>query len=384
MPVADTSLSAELERLRALSGIKWSRYPEGTLACWVADMDLPPPPAVVEALRALVERGDFGYHMAAHAELPRAWARWMEGRHGWRPDPSLARVFTDVLQVVDLALWLGTRPGDGVVVFTPVYPPFLRMVPAIGRRVVECPLDPPRWRLDPERLAASVDEGTRAVLLCNPHNPTGRAFTAEELRSVAEVAARHDLLVISDEIWADVVFSGFRHLPFASLPEADGVRTVTAHAASKAFNLAGLRCAVGHVGDREIGRRMADLPAHLLGGVGSPGAIATLAAWSAGGEWLDATVPFLEGQRDRLARLLSERLPMARSTPPEATYLAWIDFRGYALGDDPAAALLEKGKVALNPGPDFGENGKGFGRLNFAASRVVLDEAVRRIMEVLR
>lgn len=379
MPHDPADLGAELDRLCSLSGIKWSRYPKGTLACWVADMDLPPAPPIADALRVLVERGDFGYNFAAHMQLPGAWVEWMTERHGWRPEEQHVRVLTDVLQAVDLALWLGTKPGDGVVIFTPVYPPFLKMVPAIGRRIVDCPLDPQGWRLDPERLEACIDPGTRAILMCNPHNPTGRAFSAEELRAIAEVARRHDLLVISDEIWADVVHSGARHIPFASLPEAEGLRVVTAHAASKAFNLAGLRCTVAHVQGAELERALAELPGHLLGGVSSPGAIATLTAWTEGGEWLDETVRFLEQQRDYLLARLAEDLPKVRTTRPEATYLAWLDFREYGLGDDPAEVLLEKAQVALGSGPDFGEHGKGFARVNFATSRVVLEEAVGRM-----
>lgn len=383
MPHDPTDLAAELERLCALSGIKWSRYPKGTLAAWVADMDLPTAPVVTEALRGLVERADFGYNFGAHAQLPGAWCAWMAGRHGWQPDEKRVHLCADVLQPADLALWLRTKPGDGVVLFTPVYPPFFQMVRGTGRRVVDCPLDPDGWKLDPGRLEACIDDSTRAILMCNPHNPSGRAFTREELQAIAEVAERHDLLVISDEIWADVVYSGATHIPFASISEQAAARTVTCHAASKAFNLAGLRCAVAHVGDADLEREMCELPGHLLGGPGSPGAIATLAAWTEGGPWLDETVRFLEEQRDHLLARLAAELPGVRVSAPEATYLAWLDLRGYGLGDDPAKVLLERAQVALGPGPDFGEHGRGWARLNFATSRVVLDEVVTRVVGAL-
>jgi len=379
-----TDLAAEIERLCALSGIKWSRYPKGTLAAWVADMDLPTAPVITEALRGLVERADFGYNFAAHMQLPGAWAAWMEHRHGWRPDEARVRLVTDVLQAVDLALMFGTQPGDGVVIFTPVYPPFLKMVPAIGRRIVDCPLEPGTWRLDSERLEACVvAERARCVLLCSPHNPTGRAFSREELEAIAEVAERHDLLVISDEIWADVVYSGAKHIPFAKVAEGRDVRWVIAHAASKAFNLAGLRCAVAYFGDAEIERQACELPGHLLGGVSAPGALATLTAFTEGEPWLDETVVFLEEQRDYLVERLRAELPEAGVTMPEATYLAWLDLRAYGLGDAPAAVLLERARVALGSGPDFGEHGKGWARVNFATSRVVLGEVVGRVVSVL-
>lgn len=379
MPHDPFDLAADLERLCSLSGIKWSRYPQGILAAWVADMDLPTAPVVTEAVRGLVDRCDFGYSFAAHAALPGAFAQWEAERHGWRPDEKRVRVFTDVLQAVDLALWLRTKPGDGVVLFTPVYPPFFRMVTATGRRIVDCPLDPDGWRLDPELLEASIDSTTTAILMCNPHNPTGRAFTAEELAGIARVAERHDLLVISDEIWADVVYSGARHIPFASISEETAARTVTATSASKAFNLAGLRCAVAHIGDAELDARICELPGHLLGGVSSPGAVASLAAWTAGAPWLDETVAFLGQQRDHLMARLAEELPEARVSTPEATYLAWLDLRAFDLGDDPAAWLLKCAKVALGAGPDFGEHGAGYARVNFATTRAVLDELVDRL-----
>ena len=210
-------LGADLDRLRSLTCIKWSRYDDDVIPAWVADMDLAPAPVTVEAVRALVECGDFGYNFAAAAQLPEVFSAWEEKHHGWRPDPAGVRVFCDVMQAVETAIWLHTEPGDGVVLFTPVYFPFFPAVTSTGRRIVDCPLDPDGWRIDPERLAAVIDSTTRAILLCNPHNPTGRVFDAEELGAIAEVAERHDLLVISDEIWGDLTHPGAKHVPIASL-----------------------------------------------------------------------------------------------------------------------------------------------------------------------
>jgi cystathionine beta-lyase len=385
-----TDLAGDIARLRALKGIKWSRYPDDVLPCWVADMDIGTAPMINEALEELVRLGDFGYNFAAAAALPGAWAEWQASRHGWRPDTERVRVFSDVLQAVDVALWCGTAPGDGVVLFTPVYPPFLRCVEGIGRVVVDCPLDPETWRLEPSRLEAAIAEAerartpVRAVLLCNPHNPTGRAFSREELEVVAEAARERDLLVISDEIWGDLVFEGREHIPFASLSSDAASRTVTASAASKTFSVAGLRCAVAHIGAEEIEERIAGLPGHMLGGVGTPGAVAAHTAWTKGGPWAEETVRFLASQRDHVVERVAAELPRVRLRSPEATYLAWLDLRGYGLGDDPAAWLLEHAKVALSPGPDFGVHGNGFARLNFATTRAVLDEALDRIVRALR
>jgi cysteine-S-conjugate beta-lyase len=383
-PDAREPLSADLHRLRSLTSIKWTMHDAGVLPAWVADMDLPPAPAVVAAVERLAARGDFGYNFDAACRLADAYAAWQERRHGWCPDTERLRLFCDVMQAVQTALWLATEPGDGVVIFTPIYPPFLSSVTSTGRRVIDCPLEPPRWRLDPDLLEAVIDERTRVILLCSPHNPTGRVFTAGELEAVARVAARHDLLVISDEIWGDLTHRDTPFRPFASLGEEAASRTVTVGAASKAFNIAGLRCAIAHIGDDRIAAGLAALPDHLLGAVGSPGAEATLAAWTQGEDWLERTRDHLTAQRDHLASRLSDELPEVRFALAEATYLAWLDFRPCALGDDPARWFLEHARVALSAGPDFGPHGAGFARLNFATSRELLDEIVDRMVRAVR
>lgn len=381
---ARSTCEADLERLRSLTCIKWTRYPADVIPAWVADMDLAPAPAAVHAVHELVERGDFGYNFAAHAQIPDAFCAWQEHGHGWRPVAEQVRLFCDVMQAVETALWLHTEPGDGVVLFTPVYHPFFPAITSTGRRVVECPLEAPGWRIDPELLASAIDGTTRAILLCNPHNPTGRVFDAEELAAIAEVAERHDLLVISDEIWADLVHPGAKHVPFASLSDEAAARTVTVSAASKAFNIAGLHCAVAHVGHPGVAAGLDDLPTHLLGGVGTPGAEATLAAWTKGEPWLEEVRKHLTSQRDHLTERVAAELPEVRFHVPEATYLAWLDFRNTTVADDPAAELLSRARVALSAGPDFGERGRGFARLNFATSRELLDEIVDRIVAALR
>jgi cystathionine beta-lyase len=371
----------DLRRLRSLTGMKWAWHDSDVLCAWVADMDLPPAPVAVEAVRALVERGDFGYNFAAARQLPEAFSAWEERHHGWRPDVARLRLFCDVMQAVDVALWTATEPSDGVIVFTPIYPPFLTSAAAAGRRLIDCPLDPSGWRLDTDALAdAAAQSHARAILLCNPHNPTGRAFTREELSAIAETAERHDLLIIADEIWADIVHPGATHVPIASLAETIAARTVTISAASKAFNLAGLRCAVAHLGDAGVHAAVKALPGHVLGAVGTPGAEASLAAWTLGEEWLAETRVHLTEMRDHVAARLAAELPDVRHAVPEATYLAWLDFSAYGLGDDPAKVLLDEGRVALSAGLDFGERGAGFARLNFATTRPILDAVLDRIV----
>ena len=380
-PITD-SRGAELERLRALTCVKWTAFGDDVLASWVADMDFSPAPVCREAVAALAERGDFGYNDAATAQLPEVWAEWQERSHGWRPEPAKTRLFCDVMQGVETALWLNTEPGDGVVIFTPVYPPFFSAIRNNGRRVVECALGE-GWRIEEEALEAAVAQGVRAILTCNPHNPTGRVFDEVELGIIAEVAERHDLVVISDEIWADLVYPGAKHVPLASLSSDIARRTVTVTAASKAFNVAGLRCAIAHLGHAPTADKIRELPGHLLGAVGSPGAEASLAVWTRGHKWLAETRRALVARRDHAFARVRAELPEARVTLPEATYLLWVDLSAYGVEEAPAKRLLDEGRVALGSGPDFGELGRGCVRVNFATSEPILDAVLDRVVRTV-
>lgn len=371
----------DIERLRALTGIKWRRFGDDVIPAWVADMDFATAPAIVSALSEMVEASDFGYNMASFGDvIPAAWAAWSAGRFGWEPAVERTRVFSTSLQAIAAAVQLGTGPGDGVVLFTPVYPPFFHLVTGAGRRVVEYALDENDGRIDAVALRDSLDDTTTAIILCNPHNPLGRAFSAHELEAVLEVAHERDLLVISDEIWQDIVYPGATHTVFASLSEAAQARTVTVTAASKSFSLGGLSCAVAHLGSKRVLERICAMPPHLLGGVNALGARATLEAWTHGEPWLASTVETLGSNRDHLISRFTTELPQVRVTAPQATYLAWLDFQDTPIAADPAAALLDAGRVALSPGPDFGERGAGFARLNFATHRELLDEIIDRIV----
>ena len=372
-----------IEHLRGLSGIKWSRFGPDVVPAWVADMDIRPPDCVTDRIADLVERRDFGYNLQAVEQLPEAFTRWQQEHHGWSPDPGSVRRFCDILHGLDTILWHCTEPGDGVVLLTPIYPPFLRALDNAGRRLVDVPLDPDGWRLDPERLRAAVDDRTRVILMCNPHNPTGRVFETGELEAIAEIANEHDLLVISDEVWADLVYPGATHVPLATVGQEIAARTVTLSSASKAFNLAGLRCAVGHIGHPGVAETLDALPAHLLGAVSTPGAEAAIAAWGSGAGWLRSVRDHLLARRDQLVARLATDLPGVGVQVPEATYLAWLDLRSFELGDDPSARLRDEAGVALSAGSDFGVHGCGFARLNFATSAEIVDELVDRLVAAL-
>jgi cysteine-S-conjugate beta-lyase len=384
----DDELDVTAGWLRAKPGIKWRVTGPGELAAWVADMDFPPPPAVREALTELAAGGDLGYPSWLHDEgspVREAFAARMSARHGWKPDPAHAREFTDIIQGLQAVLFAATRPGDAVAMHVPAYPPFLSTLETMGRRLVPVPVERTGqggWSFDPQRLARDVAaSGARALVLVNPHNPSGRSFSRAELDAIAAVAGERDLLVIADEVHADLTYPPAVHTPFGSLPGA-AERTVTLTSATKAFNLAGIRCAVAHVGPAAVRSAFAKLPPLMFGAVSASGVAATLAAWERGDDWLEAVLRRLAANREIIARALG---PLGIGYhPPEATYLAWLDCRPMGLPADPAAFFLDAAKVRLSPGPDFGPGGDGFARLNFATSEPVLTEICGRMAAALR
>lgn len=375
-------LTVDEARCRARRGIKWSKYGADAVPAWVADMDFDPPGPVLDAIRAHTDRGDLGYGPFA-ADLVGHYADWQDRQHGWRPDEERIRAYTSALHALEVALWNTTERGDGVVVFTPIYYPFLDAIADSGRRRVDVPLDPDGWRLDAERLDAAIDDTTRVILFCNPHNPTGRVFDTDEVAAVADVAERHDLLVISDEIWGELVHPGAVHRPLAICDERFRGRLITLGSASKTFNLAGLRTAVAHIDHAPLLDVLATMPGHLHGSPSTLGIVGTVTAWTECDDWLAGVRRTITARRDQLAGRLEADLPMVGFDLPEATYLAWLDFRGTGLGDDPADALLERAGVVLSSGPKFGPNGAGFARVNFATSEAILDEIVDRIASVV-
>lgn len=375
----------DLADLRRRPGVKWSAAGPDVIPAWIADMDFPPPPTVRDALlRSLDDLGYPGWDDRPETNpLRAAFAERMRRRYGLTVEPAHVREFTELIQGLQAILHVATRPGDAIAMHTPTYPPFLQSLVDLDRRLVPIPMTDGEdgWGFDAERLADDVARhGCRALVLVNPQNPTGRAFRREELAAIAEIAVRHDLLIIADEIHADLVHDPHRHIPFASLGPEVADRTVTLTSATKAFNIAGLRCAVAHVGDRRVRKALDARPPMLFGEVSSLGVIATLAAWRDGGDWLAGVRTVL----DRNRRMVAEALPPGvRHHLPEAGYLAWLDCRALGLGPDPAEFLLEKARVMLSHGPHFGPGGKGFTRLNFATSRPILEEILRRMHAAL-
>jgi len=371
-----------IAELRHRTSIKWRAYAPDVLPAWIADMDFPPAPEIRAAVEEVVARGDLGYPQSyARSGLDEIFCARMQARYAWAIEPAQVDFFSDVVQTIYLALLTLTAPGDGILIQTPIYPPFLIAARETGRRADICPLvqQSSGYAIDFDALERTIDRRTRMLLLCHPHNPTGRAFTREELDGLAELVRRHDLIVVSDEIHADLMLDDRRHIPFAALAEDIAARTITLTSPSKPFNIAGLCLAAGVFGSADLARRFSQIPAHVRGGRSTLGMVAAKAAWTVGDTWLAATLTRLRANRALVAAHATRQWPAIRHFPPEATYLAWLDCRALGLAVEPHRFFLEQGRVALSEGPAFGAAGEGFVRLNFATPPEVLGEILARM-----
>jgi cystathionine beta-lyase len=370
-----------LEQLRRRTSEKWRAYPADVLPVFVAEMDVPLAEPVVEAITSAAARGDTGYpNGAGYAEALSGFARarWAWDGIAVERTSMIPDVMRGILEILDV---LSGR-ADAVVVNCPVYPPFYHFVRHTGRPIEESPLGPD-GRIDLAALASAFERaaaaGPRPVyLLCSPHNPTGTVHTATELAAVAELAARHGVRVVADEIHAPLVLPGAAFVPYLSVSD-DGFSVMSA---SKAWNLAGLKAAVAIAGPAAADD-LARLPFWAKEGPSHVGVLAHVAALRHGGEWLDALLAGLAHNRRLLAELLAELLPDIRYRPGEGTYLAWLDCRALDLGDDPAAGFRSRGRVALSSGPSFGTGGAGHARFNFGTTPELITLAVQRMESAL-
>jgi cystathionine beta-lyase len=365
--------TVELAALRARKSEKWRRFPADVLPSHIAEMDFAVAPPIEEVLTAAVRAGDLGYAHAKSSGLYQAFAEFAHRRWGWQVDPEAIVAVPDVMVGVAELLRVLTPERAGVVINPPVYPPFFSVIAETGRRVVEVPLADGRLPL--EGIRDALRSGARAVLLCNPHNPTGHIRSGDEVRALGELAAEHGALFLSDEIHAPLTMPGVTHVPAASVAEDAIVLT----SATKAWNLAGLKCGLAVARSEQSRDALSRLPEPIHDRVGHLGVIASAAAFTHGDDWLDELREYLAETHKRLPGLLAQHAPDVRVTPAQATFLAWLDFRETGVRDDPAAAVLERGRLSLLPGTDFGSVGKGFARLNIGTSAELVEESVRRI-----
>jgi cystathionine beta-lyase len=384
IPVAatgDSPFLSDLDRLRRRQSAKWRMWPPDALPVSVAELDVELAPCITRSLADAVATGDTGY--AFWVRIPSTFSAWYGRRCGWAPNPAAMVVLPDVVSAIGAVLEVLTDPDDGVVIMPPVYPPFWSVVADVGRRVIEVPLatgPAGRSDIDEEELERALRAGARAVLLCSPHNPVGRVWSADELGRVAALAERTGALVISDEIHAPIRLPGASFTSYGSLGET---RAVVVTSPSKAFNLAGLKCAVAVGCSDATAAALTRIPLHAQNATGHFGVLAAEAAMRDGDAWLDDLLAGLAANRRSLLSGLRTRLPEIAVVSPDAGYLAWLDCRGYQLGPDPAEVFLERGRVALSPGPSFGAEGNGFARLNFGTAPAVLEEALDRMVRAL-
>ncbi len=374
-------IALPLAELRLRTSEKWREYPDDVLPLFVAETDFPLAPAITRALERAIATGDTGY-VASKTPLAEAFAGFAARRYGWEVDPSRIRSTADVSMGIVEILRRVAAPGDRVVVTPPVYPPFYELIAEAGAVVERVPLQDTGegWRLDLEGIDAALAGGARAVLLCNPHNPTGTVHSRAALEELARIAQRHGAAVVSDEIHAPLAQPGTGFTPFLAVSPAAREIGYAVVSASKAFNLAGLKCALMVAASEDTMRVLRGLPIEVVWRTGQFGLLAAVAAFSEESDaWLDGLLLTLDENRRLLAQLLQERLPRVRYRMPDAGYLAWLDLGDLGWGDNPARRLLREAKVALHPGPSFGAEGAGFVRLNFGTSPEILSEAIDRM-----
>ncbi len=363
---------------RGTDSEKWQRWQDrDVLPLWVADMDFAAPPPVVAALRRRVEHGVYGYAMPDR-ELGETLCGALARSCGWKVEPDWLVWLPGLVCGLTVACRAVGERGDGVLVTPPVYGPFLRVPGLAEREMRAAPLGGDNlsgWRPDLDALGAATDARTRLLLLCHPHNPVGRAWRRDELLDLAAFAERHDLVICSDEIHSELLLEPDRpHIPLASLSPETAARTITLLAPSKTFNVPGLGCAVAVISDPALRARFTRAMAGIVPHVNVLGLVAAKAAWEQGGPWLTALRAYLRANRDYLAGRLATMPPLTMA-PVEATYLAWIDVRGWPVAD-PAAHVLGHG-LGLSDGRDFGA--PGYLRLNFGCPRTTLAAACDRL-----
>lgn len=356
---------------------KWALHEPDVLSATIAEMDFPLAEPVAESLRSAVARHDLGYAPPNPASLRRAFATFAARRMSWNVDEDQVVLVPDVMDgLVRLCKALPPREAT-VALATPAYPPFFAELPLAGVKLREIGIDAD-GSLDLDELDRALAGGIRALILANPHNPTGRVLSRSHLAEIAERCAEREVWVLADEIHAPLTMAGATHLPWLEVSDAARSRGVALTSASKAFNLPALKAAL-MVTASDTARDLVASITHLHDHVSLLGVIAAEAAFIDGDPWLDAVIEQLERNREQLAVELAGALPEIRWDPPDATYLAWLDCTALALGEDPAEVFLRGGRVALSPGPAYGHKGAGHARLNFATSPELVSEAVRRM-----
>ena len=377
---------------RVTESEKWRKYNEDVIPMWVADMDFISPEPVISALRNRVEHGIFGYPQNVMNDpqggpgLHQTLVNRMAERYNWQIQPEDLVFIPGVVRGFNVACHALAMPESRVLIQTPVYPPILKApenADLIRQEMLLTPLPNGIYSIDWQAFEAAITDQTRLFILCNPHNPVGRVFGREELECMAGICLRHGVVICSDEIHCDLIYSGNRHIPIASLSPETAQNTITLMAPSKTFNIAGLECAIAIIQNPDLRRKFQHSYKGLVGGINLMGWVAALAAYREGQDWLDQVLVYLEANRDFMFDFVMKELPGLRMTRPEGTYLAWLDCRQAGIEGNPYEFFLHNARVALSDGASFGRGGEGFVRLNFGCPRAMLTEALERMKKAL-
>ncbi|MEM9715725.1 MAG: MalY/PatB family protein [Pseudomonadota bacterium] len=368
--------SAKWDNMEMLYGVS----PDDGLAMWVADTEFRPPEALDKAVKAALDHGIYGYYVDP-VDYPNSIAGWMERRHNWTIDPSHIMTTIGIVNAVSLALQSYTQPGDGVIIFTPVYHAFARIIKTMDRKLIECELknDNGRYVYDWDAYDAQMDGSAKIVILCSPHNPGGRVWSAEELRDFAAFCERHDLLLVSDEIHHDLAFSGHKHIPTEVACPDSIDRLITMTAPSKTFNLGGLHTGNVIIRDDALRAKYKQTMSALAIGTNTLNMKITEAVYNHGADYADALVAHLETN----AKIFDDginAIPGLKSMKLEGTYLSWVDFTDTGMSREEFTDRVQsRAKIAANHGPTFGTGGESFLRFNIAMPTATIEEAVSRM-----
>ena len=365
---------------RGTDSAKWGKYGEDVLPLWVADMDFVAAEPILQALHRRVDHGFFGYARPT-GELCRIICERLDKLYQWKVKEEEIFFLPCIVSGLNNSYLAFSNPGEGVLAQPPVYHHFVKDPVAHDRALMDPPLvqKGDTYEIDFTAFEKAITNETRMFILCNPHNPVGRAFTGREIEKLAEICLRHNLVIISDEIHCDLLFPGVRHIPMATIGEEIRRKTITLMSPSKTYNLAGLSCGFAIIQSPELRKIWIKSTLGLVPSPNIMGHTAALAGFRDGQEWVDQVLGYLKENRDFLMQYVAEKLPGISMTRMEATYLAWLDCRKSDIPGNPFEFFLKEAKVALNDGKEFGRGGEGFVRLNFACPRKILKEALDRM-----
>ena len=383
--VNEAQFQRRLDR-RSTESVKWNRFEEDILPMWVADMDFLCPPQVIEALKARVEHGVFGYPCEP-PELRGIIVDRLKRRYDWSIDPEWITFIPNVFAGFHLAAHAVTRPKDGVLLTTPLYHPML-LVPKnveLQGQIIELDRRADGGYSVPfDRFEDAITGRTELFILCNPHNPIGKVYTHDELETMGELCVKHDIIICSDEIHSDFVYDGRKHVPIASLSKEIADRTITLMSPVKSFNVAGIPFAFAVIPNPGLREQYENASKGLVIHPSALGFIAATAAFEHCDAWSEQLVKVLESNRTFMLNYLQRELPDVKMTPLQGTYLTWLDFRETPISENPYEFLLKNAKVATNDGRIFGPGGDGFIRLNIACPKALLEEGLERIRNALK